>query len=567
MTHSTEAPSRFVAFAIAAGLLAGPAAARGQDPVAGTFSEKVEITAVTIPVRVDLPKGAAPLRPEEIVVVEAGKTWPVLALEPVARPAAAAAERGVRPAPDSAEPAPAERPWRIVAYFDLQLAGISSVRQAAWELGGQADELAALGEVEVVVVDDAVERVLAPTRDAREIKRALRKRVADNFGQRRLVRLRREFFDQADRSIGLARRRGGFSGGGGEAALARAFAEEEARMLESRRRLAETYFAERSIPDWPQAAFIVSGGYDLQPGEFYLPLVEGTEGEEESGSTEPGSSRTLARDLDRLGQGAATDALARQLSALGWVVLPVLPYDLDTDLSSDVSVTGGERWRALMSGAPPSSGPPLAVVRHPLDPWRTISATTGGELVLDVRDLDDVVGRLGERQLLTYQAGRRRDGSLLPLEVRSTRPGVEIEAPAWVASGSPEALAGARARALLAGEAAAGELPVRVRVTTEAPDDRGQSAGRIEATVEFAPLGPAKAALTETTLRFTIAVPRPDGSVLVLHELAERADLSGRQGWIFEARIVAPAGTTGVAVVVEELTTGAWGGASGRWGS
>ena len=85
--------------------------------------------------------------------------------------------------------------------------------------------------------------------------------------------------------------------------------------------------------------------------------------------------------------------------------------------------------------------------------------------------------------------------------------------------------------------------------------------------MEFAPLGAARAALTETTLRFTIAVPRPDGSVLVLHELAQRADLSARLGWIFQARLVAPAGTESVAVVVEELAMGAWGGGLGRWGS
>ena len=60
-------------------------------------------------------------------------------------------------------------------------------------------------------------------------------------------------------------------------------------------------------------------------------------------------------------------------------------------------------------------------------------------------------------------------------------------------------------------------------------------------------------------------MPRPDGTVFVVHERAERADLSQRAGWIFEARLLAPQGTTKVAVVVEELATGAWGGATADW--
>ena len=158
-------------------------------------------------------------------------------------------------------------------------------------------------------------------------------------------------------------------------------------------------------------------------------------------------------------------------------MIPVLPYDQDNDLTSDVSVQGSSRWRSFMTGNAARSDLPLTVVRHPLDPWQVVSAATGGEVVVDVRDLDDAIERLGERQMLTYQAGRRRDGSLLPLELRTTRTDAEIDAPAWVASGSPESLAGVRARALLAGETAAGELPVRVRVETAPDYERGRWRG------------------------------------------------------------------------------------------
>ena len=142
-----------------------------------------------------------------------------------------------------------------------------------------------------------------------------------------------------------------------------------------------------------------------------------------------------------------------------------------------------------------------------------------------------------------------------------------LQGPAFVSSGTAEAVAEARARELLAGDGARGELPVSARVEASAADERGQLPGRVEARVEFAPIAAALPGLSATTLRFTIAVPRPDGTVFVVHERAENADLTARKGWIFEAQLVAPAGTAKVAVVVEELATGAWGGTTASWGN
>ncbi len=543
----------------AAGATAPPVRPQAAEPVAGSFGERLEITAVAVPVRARASQGKAPsLSPADLEVLEDGQAVTVLALERIGGP-------GSRPAPAASDPAgprsaaaPA-RAWRIVVYIDLQLAGITSVRQAAWDLGGQAEKLAALGEVEVVLVDDAPKRVFGPSRDADAIKKALRKGAADNFGQRRLVRLRQEFFSRANGALGLANRRGTAGGSGSEVNLVRAFGYEEARLLETRRQMLESYFAERSIPDWPQAAFLVSGGYDLEPGDFYLPIAEGSGGDS-------ADFQRLRGDFQRFSQSSANEGVARQLAVLGWTVFPVLPYDQDLSFSASAANDGSSRWRA-MAGGPGAGAAPLTLIRHPEEPWRAMAETTGGELIADLRKLDDAVEGLESRLLLTYQVGRRRDGSLHRLEVRSRRAGVEVSAPAWISSGTPEAVAAARAKALLAGEAGAGDLPVSATVTAAAADDKGQSAGQVEARVEFAPLGAVRQTLGATTLRFTIAVPRPDGTVMVIHERAENADLRERGGWIFDARLVAPKGTDRIGVVVEELGTGAWGGVVARWGS
>ena len=546
--------ARWCVAALAAGAATAPLRAQAAEPTAGGFGERLEITAVSVPVLArGAPAAVQALRAEDLAVREDGQPVTVLAVERIATAARAAAQGA--PAAAAGAPAPA---WRIVLYFDLQLAGVSSVRQGAWQLGGEAERLAALGEVEVVLADDAVERVFGPSRDAEALKKSLRKKVADHFGQRRVLRLRQEFFSQSNGAIGLARRRaaGGAPGSGG--GLVRAFGFEEARLLEKRRQMLESYFAERSVPDWPQAAFLVTGGYDLEPGEFYLPMAEGN-------SVESAEGQRLRSDFERFSQTRPTEGVARQLAALGWTVFPVLPFDQEFNFSGSAANDGSAHWRA-MGGAGTSDAAPLWVLRRPEEPWDLVAEATGGERISDLRNLDRAVDGLESRFSVTYQVGRRKDGSLHRLEVRALRAGVEISAPDWVSSGTPEALAAARARALLAGAGAAGDLPVVARVEAQAADAAGQSAGRVEARVEFAPIGAARSTLAATTLRFTIAVPRPDGTVMVIHERAENADLRDKEGWIFEARLVAPKGVDRVGVVVEELGTGAWGGAVAPWG-
>ena len=551
-----------VAFGLAAVVAAGPA----DEPTAPatSFGETLEITAVTVAVRAtEGKKPAAMLRPEDLEVLEDGVVCPVIHVErvPSARGAKPAAAPPAVEATAAAAPAPPPaRPWRVLIYVDLQLAGVTSVRQAGWELGARAEELAALGEVEVWVADDEAKRIFGPSRDVDGIRKALRKNVADNFGQRRVLRLRERFIQESNQAIGLVARRGTAGDSGSELNLIRAFAVEETRTVEIRRALLERVLAERSAPDWPQAALVVTGGFDLVPGDFYLPKAAPMASEAEM-------MQRLSADLERWAQGQATDRAARQLAALGWTVVTVLPYDQATNFGDSAQFDGSAAWNRMFAPGAGAGTASAFLVLRPEEPWEMVGEMTGGEVVTDVRELDDALARLADRWLVTYQVSRRKDGALRKLEVRPRREGLALHAPEWVSSGSAEAIAASRAKALLAGGAERGELPVVARVEASPADEHGQIPGRVEARVEFTPIAAAKGALVSTTLRFTVAVPRPDGTIFVVHERAEKADLSQRAGWIFEARLLAPKGTASIAVVVEELATGAWGGATANWGS
>ena len=462
-------PARFRSAAVAAlscALLA--ASARSQEPPpASTFSERVEVTAVTVPILALAKDGPVEaLAPGDLAVLEDGQPVAVLALERVPAPAkgapaepvaaAPAGAPGAGTAPDAGLPAPGvARPWRILIYVDLQLAGIDSVREAAWQLGGEAARLAGLGEVEVWLADDDARRVFGPSSDAEGLKKALRKAVANHFGQRRLQRVRTDFLQNTDRRPGLSSRRGASFDSGSGPNLARASILEEGRLLETRRTLLEDLLAERSVPDWPQAAFVVSGGFDLVPSEFYLPMI---------GTTSSVSDlQRLEAEFDTWSQRVPIHDAARQLSALGWTVFPVVPYDTGTTFPGSADLAGGSAWSRMGSGSTMSTPPGFLVLR-PLEPWQIVGETTGGEVVADTRKLDDAVDRLGQRWLLTYQVAHRRDGSLHTLEVRGTRPGLEVHAPGYVSSGTPEAVAAARARALVEGRQEQGDLGVTATV-------------------------------------------------------------------------------------------------------
>jgi hypothetical protein len=548
--------------------------AQAAPPSAGpeaTFGERLDVTAVTIPVEAtENGKPVGSLSPADLEVLEDGKPVEVIGVDrvppPEKAPAGPAANAVPTPTPAAAPPAPAAtatpelHPWRVLIYVDLQLAGISSVRDAAWRLGGQAEQLAALGPVEVWVADDGAKRVFGPSRDASALKKALRKTVSNNFGQRRLYQLRKSYYEESNGSLGLANRRGTYGEAGSEANLALAYARQEHTLIEQRRALLQNVLAGASTPDTPQAALLVSGGYDLVPGEFYLPTIEANQD-----STQGYTTQRIAADFQGWDQGETNRHEAEQLSALGWTVIPVVTLDSSLLATSDVSFGGSQAWNRMMSTGPASTSAPASIFRHPNEPWRVISQVTGGELVTDVRKLDDAVEHLGQRWLVTYQVAQRRDGSTHRVELRARRPGLELAGPSYISSGTPEAIAAARARKLLDGGEERGDLPVAAMVRSLPETVKGGISGALEAKVGFGPLGQARVGLRDTTLRFTIAVPQQDGTVKVFHDSAADADLSDRGGWVYDAKLVAPKGTQHVAVVVEELTTGAWGAALANW--
>ncbi len=235
---------------------------------------------------------------------------------------------------------PAAGPWQIVVYFDAALTSSAGLRWAAATLAGRSDELTALGEVAIVVADPAPWTMLAPTRDRDQLNASLSQLARFQEGRDELLTLRAQAVEAPDL---------------GPEVLA-AVAAEESRIVRARYDDLLLELADRGGTGAYRALLVASGGYDLEPEEFYQSL-------------RGDSAKPAAADS---GLASTTETLARTLAAYGWVVLPLLPPE------------GDPLKEGIRIGKLRLTGPSVEVQRQPATPldWeeydRTVIWLAGG---------------------------------------------------------------------------------------------------------------------------------------------------------------------------------------------
>lgn len=407
---------------------------------------------------------------------------------------------------------PVEAPWRIVLYFDAPLTDPEALEEAAWALADRAEELTRLGEVEVVLADPFPESYEAPTRDPELLRETLELVAEEGISAGGLAFLRDEVEETRD-----------------PREARRALAVEREVPVQSVQGLAETVAA-RTTPAMgtesarPSVLILVQGGFSTDPAAFYQPFLGEDEKTEEAAVTaDLGATESAARRLDRV---------AEALAAAGWVVSPLAPPGL------------GQR-------------------RSDLDaPLERLAATTGGHLARSGDELSTVLGELDRRSAVRFLAPGPVDGTPRPLEVRAGGGAVPTSA-AWAASATPDGLAGARARRLLEEPTARPDngWTVEGRVLLPASQNRAGVA-RLEALLAWperpggSPGGP---------LRVSVVATRLDGEAVERHETVTPPDLSTASGWLYRTDLSEAEDVQSVAVVVEDLGTGQWGGSAARF--
>lgn len=602
----------FIALLLA--LSAGtPVPARApQDPDAH-FTGEERVTAVDVVVDFDLDRlrrgksgRGAPkkLAPADFRVLYDGEPLPVVAVEPEAEP------------------------WTIVVYLDPVLTSSYGLAWAADLVTRHAEELTRLGSVEVVVADPVPRTVVAATRDPEHLhgvlsQVALRQWPAGEArtgaGRTELLAMRAEFLAEALHPTPAV----------DPQAFARWAAAEEVRMGRLRQDRLLDFLVEHAGEHPRRAVVLVSSGYDLAPGDFYLPAVD-LGGEASAGG---------APRLD-----GETEALARTLAAYGWIVVPLVPPAADPKARPGTRV-GPWRMRPPTSFSMPGraafeeerdvdraeaylelglalagQGKPedaedafkkalhhfygdprtaerqalayleLGAVREelgkaelaerdyaaareldpaqaterlgpviellaPAAPLGVLAEATAGVVVRDAEQLARTVENLGGRVRLTYQVTGLATGELRPVAVRFERDGQDLDAPRWARSATPATVAAARVRRLLAGDLMDGDFEVRAAFE---PTEGHGADGAGDLTVRLA--GEPFEAEQEVLLRVTWAAGAPD-AVGELGTSSPEVVTAGAGGdWSVRRALTVGPDESLIAVLVEDLYSGDWGG-------
>ena len=435
------------------------------------------------------------------------------------------------------ELAPISRPWRIAIYVDRVLTGSRTLRAAAGSLAERAVELAALGTVEVIVAEPQPRLVLPPTRDVRAIDEALSKLWLTGEARDDLRVLRQRFRDgKGEEGEDPADRVG--------EAL-----EAEARLVRRQQdALSEWLLAQED--GGPRALLLVSDGFDADPAKFYR--AELPETSAPTSSTAGAASPVPEGALEKVALETA-----RTAAALGWTALP-LPI-------GDSTLPDLRRLRSRPTPQLPVGGtitlgrkkpegggeaqPALPSLLAPNQPLVWLAEATGGELILNAQKLSEALAHLRSRFWLRYAAPRPLDGHPHAIEVRSQRPDLTVRARRWDVAGVPEAIAVARARRLLDGEEDGAGFEVLARIEPGPPSSSGERQGTLD--VRFDSPG------AEGALRLTVAGP---SGIAAVHHFLTAKDLAGPEAGVYRLSIPWPEEAEAVAVIVEPVAGGVWGG-------
>jgi hypothetical protein len=541
---------------------------------------RVEVTAVTVlfAARDDDGSPIADLGVNEIAVVEDGRSVTVLGLArmPIARTEAADPEPAAG-APSEPEPSAAGEAMPVAVYVDRRLSGSMEISNALRALGDRADWLASLGPVDVVVSEDEVTTVIEGATDPQAIRSALEELAIQPTGQHAIELIRTRFLRDI-RKIPNRLTRGDIVGGGGDTDAgdpARAEgldAGQEERRFERYTVLTaarSAIFEEDGVlrltatrvSDWalttpiqrPRLLFVVGVGFDEDPVDFYLPFIE---------RLETHSAGDASEEFKRFRQSARVEGVGRDLAAAGWLVVPVATSTAGSQTGA-AEIGDGDRFQTFMSAQPDAIRSSYAqfLMLDPLGSQRHLAAPSGGEVAIGGAGLDRLIEESAGWYRLTYQIDRPPDGVNHELAISTNRVGANIRSTSVIASETLEGEAAARVRRLLRGSQDTGGLTVEI-VLTE-PQSTADNTMSAEATVTMR-LEAISALLVEggrRPLRVSVGVLARDNEPFVLHR-AETMD-GVVAAWGYRVPLRWQEGPATIAVVVEDLGSGAWGGAVG----
>ncbi len=496
--------------------------------------ETVNVTAIEVVAVVHDKTGFAPkdLKASDFIVLEDGVERKVIGLDYLAsRPAAPVTTIVEAPAAAPEPVAPPPPPWHFVFYFESELSGAQGRGLVAEAIGRDVERYVSLGTVDVVFATPTPVALVQASRDPQAIRDALQK-VKKHGGVNQLVLNRRRFRDSMVGRIAPA-----------DFNDIRPFLDDDIRLVNLfRRNLASWLSSYRRHS--PRMAIVVTDGFDLDPVNFYVT---------ESGRN-PMDQALLRATAFGAELATGTSDLAKALAGGSWIISSV-PGQMDMGMTVDDAST----WGIGRVTGPVAVGRlgAKALVELPMSPLMVLAAATGGTVVGNHSKLGQALDHLGRYVKLTYQVGRAPDGRIRKVEVRSRRRDLTVRAQQWVAESTPEETASTRVVGLLDGAEQTGELPVQAAVTLDAAS-KGRR-GVVHGSVDLGALSLLIEQNGSRNFRVTVAT-RQGSKTNVISRIASNIDVS-EGSFPFRIGLDFPEGVSALVITVEDLATGAWGGA------
>lgn len=463
---------------------------------------------------------------------------------------------------------------RWLVYVDQPLSSPGTVRRAMDSLGEVTSGLTGLGDVEIVSAsaDEAPDEVLRtgdPLISAERFSRmALTERGQDSI---RTIR-ERALEAWIESGIGSEPRVAEDRAG-----IVIAAVEEETDLVRERLRQWVGYLGKLPIePGRPRVVLPVLDGFDLDPVDYWATVLDDT-------------GLRLLRE-SRAGRPSLSDEvteLSRALAASGWIVMPLVlerprgPEGAEftgvqsadperNEVLPGVTVRPGQIFGKDDDDDEAEAESVTVELLDPLAPLERLAEASGGEVLITDAGLRGAVDRFADRIAVAWSSPVAFEDDVREVLVRSTRPGWQVTARSWIARGVPEAISALRLDQVLGGREDEGDLSlaavleVRDAATLASADtteETAPTAATLDARLDLGDLE-GQEGLESVDLQVTVrsvGLDRSDRSVL-LREVVAGQNLTRGREWRWRRDVELPPDATAVAVLIEELDSGRWGG-------
>lgn len=533
-------------------LIAGTAVA--QEPT--RTEAAVNVTAIELVAEVRGEDGKVPrdLKAEDFTVLEDDTERQVIGVELLdeGAPAAPGDAGGTMRVPYMGS----KTNWQIVIYFDTLFSSTINLRKISETLATQAEELARMGTVEIVVGDMTPTLVVPATRDVETMRAGFKKAVSRGAKDFLTVHRRRFVRDQDDKTSTPRRNTAATPRQRDADPEARDIIQPMIRLDQVRPYIMqEIEMAQRfrrNLLEWmarypqqrPRALMIVSGGFEYDPANYYFGFAQGSR-----------DAQKAREEFSQYDLGSPIAQMAKALAASSWTTIAVdAPTGAGDQWIDDSGRSGIGRIRNLRTDDP---GPGSAFSNsRTRDPLLEFADATGGSVV-QRGQLAETIAGLGQRVKITYQVSRPPDGKPHRVAVRTKLPGVTVRTVKWSSEATPDDIAATRVVQILRDGGPVGELPTTVNVEWS-PATTGRRTGNIVVESTLTAI-PSLASSRSTAFRVSILAREAGQQPMLIHRMVTDYDPS-KGVFQYTAPITAPASKLELVVSVEELSTGIWGG-------